>query len=191
MFLILFLFLSISLPAENYYDQGKQFAETYQRNLTEEFQEKKKLLRKELSSLHFSKNKDLEKTVKEKCKVSPHLESTPQTNLYVFVSFSLPEETWLDLSNNVQKVGGILVLRGLPENSFKELSSKIYSLRQKGMQATVQIDPELFIKYEVDKVPCFVTLDENNFNKLSGNVSLFFALEKMETESSKQLRKIL
>ena len=124
------------------------------------------------------------------CSFMP-VNTDPQTALYVFMSFSLPDETWMAISHEVEKTEGVLVLRGLPENSFKQLAVKIYNLRKIGVRATVQVDPRLFDKYRIDKVPTFVTTDNDRFDKVSGNVSLAFALGKMETEAAQRLRKHL
>jgi conjugal transfer pilus assembly protein TrbC len=120
-----------------------------------------------------------ELTVKGKCSVTQGLKTDPETNLYLFVSFSMPDEAWISLSKEAEKIGAIFVLRGLPENSFQTLSIKMQDLRKKGMRAAVQINPRLFDRFEVSKVPCFVSLNEEKFDKISGNISLNYALKKM------------
>lgn len=178
---VLFLLIIISFPlsATNYYEEGKKFAE--------ELKQKKELIKKNISEIEHSTQISGNPG---KCSMTQQIQEY-SSSLYVFVSFSLPIETWLSLSKDVEKVGGILVLRGLPENSFKSLSEKIYFLRKQGVNATVQIDPRLFSKYTVEHVPCFVTVEQDTFSKLSGNISLAFALEKMSSESSRKLRSLL
>ncbi len=151
----------------------------------------KDLLKEALANVKPSTNQEKQDLEKGKCGNALSVKADQQITLYVFVSFSLPEETWLTLSKEVEKVGGVLVLRGLPENSFNRLAVKMHALRKQGVHVAVQIDPRLFTKFGVEKVPCFVTVDEEKFDKLSGNVSLAFALRKMETKSSQTLRKLL
>ena len=103
----------------------------------------------------------------------------------------MPDEAWMSLSKEVEKVKGVMVLRGLPENSFQQLAMKMYDLRKRGVNATIQIDPRLFTKYDVERVPCFVTLEENTFDKLSGNISVSYALERMNNMTSSKLRMAL
>ena len=119
------------------------------------------------------------------------MQADPDTTLYVFVSFSMPEEAFLALSNEIVRVGGVMVLRGLPGNSFKNLAVKIYELKKQGLRATIQVDPRLFSKYSITTVPTFVTTKDGRYDKLSGNVSLAFALEKMGNENAQKLRKQL
>lgn len=193
MFLIvLCLLITAPLSSIDYYSLGQSLANEQQKKASAESKEKKTELKKELSSLkpirEISAHEDI---IKGKCAVSKNLREDPQTSLYVFVSFSMPDETWLMLSKEIEKTDGVLVLRGLPKNSFEHLAVKMHALRKQGMQATVQIDPRLFNKFGIENVPSFVTIDKNDFDKLSGNISLSFALSKMETESAKSLRKSL
>lgn len=132
---------------------------------------------------------------KGKCKScftsNPELDHT-DFPLTIFVSFSMGENRLLSLSKELEKVKGALVLCGLPNNSFKELSKRMLELKQKGLNATIQIDPLSFRKYDVKAVPTFVVNDSaEQFDKVSGNVSLLFALEKMAndgiTSNSKKL----
>lgn len=100
-------------------------------------------------------------------------------SLYVFMSFSLDDQLWLQLSKELEAVGGIFVLRGLPQNSFKELANRLFALKEKGVTVPIQIHPKLFQEYEIQLVPTIVVADDTQYDKLSGNVSLRYALEKM------------
>lgn len=115
-----------------------------------------------------------------------HINDTlPQ--VVVFVSFSMPDTVWLPLSREIEKVGGVFVLQGLPSNSFKALADKIYALRQKGIHATIQLHPQLFEKYQINKVPTFLVRDGNLEDKLVGNVSLRYVLQVIETKGECQI----
>jgi type-F conjugative transfer system pilin assembly protein TrbC len=195
MFLICaFLLIATPLSALDYYEEGLHLAKELQKSNSPSPVEKESL--KQQVALVKIGNQDREVEIaigkaNKKCLVAlPSVENI-QTSLYVFVSFSLPEETWLTLSQEVTKVGGVLVLRGLPNNSFKQLAHKVHALREKGVLAPVQIDPKLFSKFAVTKIPCFVTTYKEDFDKLTGNVSLKFALEKMENENAKMMGKLL
>lgn len=112
-------------------------------------------------------------------------------SLYVFTSFSVPEPVWLQLSHEVRHLGGVFVLKGLPKNSFKGLSKRCLRLKKRGLEAAVQINPDLFEKYQIDKVPAFVVSEENSFDKIAGSVSLEFALQKMSEKGNTILAKKL
>ena len=196
------LLLAPPLSALDYYDEGLKLGEAQQKSKSATQNEKehlKKMLAeiKPTNKTYEEKGRNLSETHqnKLKCSLSAGLTSDPQTSLYVFVSFSLPDETWLTLSKELEKVGGIFILRGLPENSFKNLALKVQALRKKGLKIPLQVDPRLFTKFDVQAIPTFVINEEEKFDKLSGNVSLAFALEKMslrgETENAKKLRKRL
>lgn len=128
-------------------------------------------------SLQFFINKE------EKCHqcTKGDLSTVEESKLMVFMSFSIPDNLWVALSKEVEKAGGIFVLRGLPNNSFQELAKKILRLKQLGVNAPIQINPKVFQQYEIQEVPCFVTISEQGlYDKISGNISLDFALNYIE-----------
>lgn len=201
MFLIgLILLFAAPLSAVDYYDEGKRFAEELQKRKAT--QDEKTYLKKKVEESkadegkradYYDQGKRFAETQqkKEKCTLTANLTADPNTSLYVFISFSVPDETWIMLSNELEKTDGIFVLRGLPENSFRELAVKMQDLRKKGIMATVQIDPLLFEKYGIEQVPCFVIAEEKRFDKLSGNVTLAYALEKMEAHGETAIAKTM
>jgi hypothetical protein len=62
-------------------------------------------------------DKELLKKEVASVKTSHHHSPAHPHSLYVFVSFSMPEAVWLSLSEEAVKAGGVLVLRGLPDNN--------------------------------------------------------------------------
>jgi len=177
----------------DFFDLGMRVAEEKTNQIVSgQTEDKKEELKRELSSLKsasISSNKSIPSDGKCTLNVSP--KEDLQSSLYIFVSFSMPEETLISLSKEAAKIGGILMLRGLPENSFQLLASKVHELRAKGMISTVQIEPRMFSKYGVKSVPCFVNLEDEKVSMLSGNVSVSYALEKFGTESAERMRKLL
>lgn len=118
---------------------------------------------------------------------SPH-------HLLVFVSSSMPKETLKTLMQEAQKVGGVLVLRGLVLDSFKKTATFVQDIG-KGLW----IDPTLFEAYAITIVPTFVVTQipfqkegyYASYDKISGNITLSYALEQLalkgETQKAKQL----
>lgn len=103
-----------------------------------------------------------------------------EEHIFVFMSFSVPDEVWISLSKEMEKRGASFVIRGLPKNSFAELSQKIFSLKEKGVNVPIQVDPEKFKKYEIQDVPAFVYAKANKFDKVTGNISLKYALDRIK-----------
>jgi conjugal transfer pilus assembly protein TrbC len=101
---------------------------------------------------------------------------------YVFMSFSLKDTTWLEWSKQIETLGGAFILRGLPNQSFKELASHLNHLNDIGVRATIQLNPQLFDQYQIQQVPAVVVAEEETFDKITGNVTLDYALETLAKE---------
>ncbi len=107
------------------------------------------------------------------------------SELIVFVSFSLGDATLKKLFQDANKVGGRLVLRGLYKNSFRLTQQKI-----KDLGIVVEIDPPLFEKFQIQQVPTFILALSSqgetvlDHDVLKGNVSLSYALEQFVKDGS-------
>lgn len=109
----------------------------------------------------------------------PMRDETPYHEVVVFVSFSMPEASLKALSEAVPQHKAVLVMRGLYEDSFVKTSAK---LQQMGVM--VDIHPDLFEQYHIERVPVFVKLKQGReVARLSGNVSLAFAVSKLDETS--------
>ncbi|CUI18202.1 Type IV conjugative transfer system pilus assembly protein TrbC (plasmid) [Candidatus Protochlamydia naegleriophila] len=135
--------------------------------------------------------------IEQKCKgcLQAELKDDIESPFIVFMSFSVPDDVWLSLSKELESIDGLIVLQGLPNNSFKELAEHLIHLKNKGMNATVQLHPQLFNQYEISHVPSFVLREGPSFDKVTGNVSVGYALyvmlEKGETKKAKELKERL
>ena len=114
--------------------------------------------------------------------VSSSLANTASYNVAVCVSFSAPDQIWTDLSKGLELLGGAFVLRGIPENSFKLLAEKVLHLQQVGVRAPILIDPLLFSQNHVEVIPTFLIVEGDKVDKISGNLSLSYVIEKMATD---------
>ena len=101
--------------------------------------------------------------------------------LYILISFSVPEESWLALSREVDGYNPVFVLRGIPNNSFGEFGKAVAQLRERGFDAEIQIDPRLFSENNISAVPAFMLQEEGSVNWVHGNVSTEFALSILRT----------
>lgn len=118
--------------------------------------------------------------------------SKPQHELLIFVSTSMPYESLKLLARQASSVGAILVLRGfrggLAKNSMNDTLAFIKPLVD--LNASIEINPEAFDKYEVTAVPTFVIASNDGqacqvtqckWDSVSvmGDVSLDYALEHL------------
>ncbi len=101
--------------------------------------------------------------------------------ILVFVSFSMPSQSLKRLTQECEKHHATLVLRGLKDNSFRK--TMIFMKEQK-FNHGVEINPDLFTRYKITKVPVFLlTKDNREIARLSGNISLSFAALKLRGKS--------
>ena len=98
--------------------------------------------------------------------------------LRVFVSFSMPDAAILSFSKALEKTGGTLVFRGIPENSFQLFAQKILELKKQGMGAQVSVDPESFERFQIKNVPTIALTFQDSYDTIGGNVSLRYALSR-------------
>ena len=128
-------------------------------------------------------------------------------NFYIFVSFGLGTHNLARLAEMASDYNGILVLRGMKDNSLPATALEIETIREKITKSRrnskniksnkviggdkdfgIIIDPTLFSQYKIAVVPSFVLASEErclpgtscavSFDKLVGNVTVNYALEQ-------------
>ena len=110
-----------------------------------------------------------------------HNRDLGKDSILVFVSFSMPNIAINELNDVSEKYGAKLILRGLHEQSFQKTAKKILEINKDGLK--LDINPELFKKYEIKKVPTFIFIKKGKeVSRLSGNVSLEYAKSKLVEE---------
>ncbi|MGM9451942.1 type-F conjugative transfer system pilin assembly protein TrbC [Legionella bozemanae] len=125
--------------------------------------------------------------------IDTHLKKVSQ--VLVFLSFAMPERSLQAWLLQCKQSGATPVIRGLIHNSFQETMTAIQMLSKKtGMG--MQLDPILFKTFEITEVPAVVYVKDVplcpanmdckpvKYDKLYGDVSLDYALEKMGSEQS-------
>ncbi len=126
------------------------------------------------------------------------LQAHGKTEMHVLVSFSMPVDTIVALANSAEKIGARLAIRGLVDGDFKSTGLMVSKVSHKS-GAGLDINPELFSKVGAKSVPCFVLVDSKidgsikAFDKVSGNVTLDYALEQISKrgELSDDARELL
>ncbi len=137
--------------------------------------------------------------------VTPDSATTVESAPLIFVSFSMPEEALRSLLLEAAVTESPVLLRGLAENSMQRTAERLGELLDIEDQGdtntgkakpSVAIDPTLFERFGVDKVPTFVLpLDAAapctpegcpvpEHLKIAGDVSLDYALGVMAREAS-------
>lgn len=82
-----------------------------------------------------------------------------QNQLYIFVSFSMPESLLRAYALDAAQAGGVLVFRGVePGTTLQEFfQNRLSTLIKPGVfAAPIQIDPRLYDTYEIERVPTIV-----------------------------------
>ncbi len=97
----------------------------------------------------------------------------------IFVSFSMPKETLKALAFEAQKHKAVLVIRGLIDNSFLKTATFVKELGE-----GIILDPLLFRKYNIVMVPTFIEEQQAGYKKISGNITLAYALSKFKEEDT-------
>ena len=126
------------------------------------------------------------------------------TDFLIFASFRMGEKNIEGLIEKASRYGCIVVLRGLKGGDFKETARFLLKITEKSKASKsnsnknnldqpvgVVIDPTLFEEYGITRVPtyilakpCISTLNscKTEYDKLTGNVSPRYALEKFSTQ---------
>ena len=105
-------------------------------------------------------------------------EDSISEGLYVAVSLSMPRVTLERLYKEVTKAGGKLIIRGLKNNSFTETVEVVKALSDEGI--AIDINPGIFTKYRIERVPYFVLISDNGEDSILGNISLSYVLEEFK-----------
>lgn len=118
--------------------------------------------------------------------------SSKQTaNLFVFVSFSMPDELIKQYMNEASRYGASVVIIGLIDNDFMQTQLKIQELTEKSRSGGIQIDPNLFTRYEIKSVPAILLTEDEYpcqpsacaakaYDMIYGAVPIKYALESFE-----------
>ena len=92
-----------------------------------------------------------------------------ERTLMVAVTLAMPDERLADYAKQATEAGAVLVLRGLPVNtSLPQVEVRIAKLNH-GVNATWNIDPTVFRKFKIDKVPSAILVDDYSARKMESS----------------------
>jgi type-F conjugative transfer system pilin assembly protein TrbC len=105
--------------------------------------------------------------------------SSLESELYVFVSLSMPKTRLIELIKEAIKYNGLVVLRGLKNNNYTDTALFLQPIIQQAGAGFI-IDPKLFAEYNITKVPMFILNDPSikKHDKIAGNINLQYALQE-------------
>ena len=114
----------------------------------------------------------------------------------IFVSSSMSKNLLKNYAIKVKQYGGVLVLKGLPSNSWRKLSELVTEISgDKPELVAMQIDDEAFAQFNITQVPSFVLSKEEDmfaenskvtFDKVAGSIGIRRALEIFEEKGQLQ-----
>lgn len=112
--------------------------------------------------------------------VAPDSEARPDA-LY-FLSFSIPEEGLKQMVPAATRFHIPALINGLVDNNFRKTVESVFRLARENNQGGVQIDPRQFSKYGITTVPALVVTCDAGYDRLTGNLKLKEALERIAAE---------
>lgn len=109
----------------------------------------------------------------------------PLSTAIVFVSFSMPDQSLIALLRDADKIHASVVIRGLIDNDFKKTFAKVSQLVKAAGVGGIEINPPLFQKFNITKVPAVVARAANNdFDVIFGNIKLIAALHEISVHGA-------
>lgn len=132
----------------------------------------------------------------------PWLTTLSGPRLLIFVSFAMPEPTITRLLEQAARARATVVLRGLVNGSIRDTVLRMQRLIG-GRQVAVQIDPQAFDRFSINRTPSFVLVRDGavtqpcaaglciaseQFVMAAGDVSLEYALRFFERSAPAMAR---
>lgn len=117
----------------------------------------------------------------EKAKRSPLMDAQKPL---IFVSSAMPLESLKRLAYQAKQTGAILVIRGMVNGSMQATAKLVDDI-----EFPLEIDPKLFARFNVTRVPVFAVPKETTWHTIAGNVDLNFAMETASTQPTDQKMK--
>lgn len=90
------------------------------------------------------------------CSASPLSQYRTAPHLFIFVSFSMPEQSLKLLAEQAGDAGGTLLLRGFVGDSLEHTLIKTKAIFGEEPDVDIMIDPEQFQKFNIQVVPAIV-----------------------------------
>lgn len=119
------------------------------------------------------------------------IQGKPKYNqqVFVFISFSMPDEAIKQLLVESKKYNAVLIIQGLIDDSFSKTLNKIADVTKKSDNiGGIQIDPNLFQEYKINAVPAYaLNYKHDDYDIVYGLGSIKGALEVFDRSEAKEL----
>lgn len=113
-----------------------------------------------VQSLGFCANPSQVCTAHSECTNEESVEEVEKkSDLFIFVSLEMPKDSLLQWSEQANKAGGVLVLRGLKNNSLPQtlaLTNNLWGAKARN----VIIDPNAFERFAIKSVPAVLITNQ-------------------------------
>lgn len=121
--------------------------------------------------------------------------------MLIFISSSMPKKTITNLMTQASSLGAVFVVRGLINGSYAETHKYFFSFKGNN-KVGIMINPTLFKAFDVTQVPTFAVYKSKQdllktacnvapeFVKVSGDVTLRYALERLNQSTNSDLAQI-
>ena len=123
-----------------------------------------------------------------------------EPELFIFVSFSMPEQSLKLWAEQANLLGGKLLLRGFYDNSLEKTTVKTLELFGQNPNVEIAIDPERFQQFNIQGVPAVViaqpepSLEQNDLppalDVVYGDTSLEEALKRIVESGAPESQKM-
>lgn len=115
------------------------------------------------------------------CMVGKNLEELvkDEVEVYIFVSFSLPQKLLSQYVKEAKENGASLVVKGLPKRGFNAFLKQVDKYREGEEIPPFELRPDLFEEFFIEQVPAIVFRKGKVFDKITGSVSLDFVKERI------------
>ncbi|HAT7809689.1 TPA: type-F conjugative transfer system pilin assembly protein TrbC [Legionella pneumophila] len=115
--------------------------------------------------------------------------------LSVFVSFSMPETLFRETLKESAQRNIPAYLNGLYRDSMSETALKVMALNKRIPNLNMAIDPTLFERFGIQKVPALVVDDGKAFDVIYGHLTIQEGLARMAGRgevyfTSKEIRRL-
>ena len=108
-----------------------------------------------------------------------------EPGIYVFVSFSLPDESLRNYFIDANRYGAKLVMRGLTGDKNSRNRFAITKARMERARINVDINPNLIEQLNITQIPVIaVVTSDQVIKKISGQISVQKALQLMDINIS-------
>lgn len=150
----------------------------------------------------YKKPIDLNKTIADYNALMKNAKANIGDNrLLIFISSSMPKKSIINLMTQASSIGAVFVVRGLINNSYVNTYKYFYNLKGNSTVG-IMINPTLFSALHVETVPTFALYQSDKdllhtacnvapkYTKVSGDVTLRYALEQLTKSSNADLAQI-